>query len=61
MDKKLPSEPQASGKNNGQKNLEMPVSPRPLSLDERLEAFDPAKHGGEYMPAKPVGQEVIPR
>ena len=61
MEKKLPRDPQIAGKSDGKKNSEASVSPKPLSLDERLEAFDPAKHGGEYMAVKPVGQEVIPR
>lgn len=61
MEKKLPSDRQIPEKDNGQKDLETPVSPKLVSLDERLEAFDPVKHGGEYMPAKPVGREVMPR
>lgn len=61
MEKKLPNDRRIPGKNDGTRNLETSVSPRPLSLDERLEAFDPARHGGEYMAAKPVGREVIPR
>lgn len=60
MEKKLPTHRQIPGKNAGTRNFEASVAPKPLSLDERLEAFDPAKHGGEYMPAKPVGREVIP-
>lgn len=35
-----------------------PQPDRPLSLAERLERFDPAVHGGEAMPADPVGHEV---
>ncbi len=31
---------------------------RRLSLAERIEAFDPVRHGGEAMPFKPVGVEV---
>ena len=61
MEKKLPSDPHIPGKSDGKRDLETSVSPKPLSLDERLEAFDPAKHGGEHMAVKPVGQEVIPR
>lgn len=34
-----------------------PVVDAPLSLDERLALFDPARHGGEAMPAAPVGAE----
>ncbi len=30
-----------------------------LSLAQKLEAFDPAKHGGEAMATGPVGVEVI--
>lgn len=61
MKRKLPSDPQTPRKNDGKKNLETSVSTRPLSLDERLEAFDPAKHGGEHMAVKPVGREVMQR
>lgn len=32
---------------------------RKLSLDERLAAFDPKKHGGEVMPSKLVGLEKL--
>ena len=28
-----------------------------LTLAERLELFDPKKHGGEFMATKPVGKE----
>jgi hypothetical protein len=37
------------------------VTPRvdkPLSLAERLALFDPQTHGGEAMPAAPVGNEA---
>jgi antitoxin MazE len=30
-----------------------------LTLDERLAAFDPKKHGGEIMSVKPIGREKI--
>lgn len=30
-----------------------------LSLDQRLAAFDPEKHGGEIMPSGRVGAEVF--
>ena len=32
---------------------------RKLSLNERLAAFDPKKHGGEIMPSKPIDLEKI--
>ena len=35
-----------------------PYGERPLSLADRLALFDPALHGGEAMPAVPVGQEA---
>ncbi len=35
------------------------VGPRKLTLAERLERFDPAKHGGEAMATSPVGAEVF--
>ncbi|HRH86348.1 MAG TPA: AbrB/MazE/SpoVT family DNA-binding domain-containing protein [Rubrivivax sp.] len=31
---------------------------KPLTLAERLARFDPALHGGEAMPAAPVGREA---
>jgi hypothetical protein len=37
------------------------ITPRldkPLSLAERLALFDPQTHGGEAMPAAPVGNEA---
>ena len=34
-----------------------PADDRELSLDERLERFDPERHGGEVMIAQPVGVE----
>jgi antitoxin MazE len=30
-----------------------------LTLEQRLSAFDPIRHGGEEMASKPVGVEVI--
>ncbi|CAM4060990.1 Transcriptional regulator/antitoxin, MazE [Bordetella tumbae] len=36
-----------------------PVGPRKLTLAEKLEKFDPAKHGGEAMAIGPVGAEVL--
>ncbi|MGB5234929.1 MAG: AbrB/MazE/SpoVT family DNA-binding domain-containing protein [Candidatus Macondimonas sp.] len=35
----------------------MPAANPPLSLDERLARFDPARHGGEALPTPPVGAE----
>jgi antitoxin MazE len=32
---------------------------RQLTMDERLRAFDPARHGGEAMAFQPAGQEVL--
>ena len=34
-----------------------PLPDAPLSLDDRLKRFDPARHGGEVMAAEPVGAE----
>ena len=34
-----------------------PIGERKLPLDERLDAFDPKKHGGEVMSSKHVGLE----
>lgn len=31
-----------------------------LSLAQKLAAFDPARHGGEVMPVRPVGKESLP-
>jgi len=61
MEEKQPNSPQNSGKATGTKNPEVSLQVKPLSLDEKLDAFDPAKHGGEFMVAEPVGLEVIPR
>jgi len=36
-----------------------PVGPRKLTLAEKLERFDPAKHGGEAMVTGPIGAEVL--
>ncbi|MBT8569949.1 PbsX family transcriptional regulator [Polynucleobacter paneuropaeus] len=30
-----------------------------LSLSQKLKAFDPEQHGGEVMPSKPIGKEII--
>ena len=35
-----------------------PASPPKLTLAQKLAAFDPKKHGGEAMLARPVGNEV---
>ncbi len=32
---------------------------RKLTLNERLASFDPETHGGEFMPAKPIGLEKL--
>lgn len=61
MEKKLPSGPQNSEITSGVRSAEVSLPVKSLSLDEKLKAFDPAKHGGEYMAAEPVGLEVIPR
>lgn len=34
-----------------------PVADVPLSLEQRLERFDPARHGGEAMASEAVGAE----
>ena len=36
-----------------------PQSPKPLTLAERLERYDPARHGGEAMAAPLIGAENI--
>ena len=36
-----------------------PQSPKPLTLAERLERYDPVLHGGEAMAAPPIGAENI--
>lgn len=36
-----------------------PQSPKPMTLTERLERYDPALHGGELMVAAPIGAEKI--
>lgn len=36
-----------------------PLGPRKLTLAEKLEKYDPAKHGGEAMPTGRVGAEVF--
>ena len=34
-----------------------PVPDIPLTLEQRLARFDPARHGGEVMASQPVGSE----
>ena len=34
-----------------------PLDDEPLTLEQRLARFDPARHGGEEMVATPVGAE----
>lgn len=34
-----------------------PVAEAPLTLEQRLARFDPARHGGEAMLSEPVGAE----
>jgi len=34
-----------------------PLHDAPLSLEQRLARFDPARHGGEAMATEPVGAE----
>ncbi len=34
-----------------------PLDDEPLTLEQRLARFDPARHGGEAMPTEPVGAE----
>jgi antitoxin MazE len=34
-----------------------PVADAPLTLDQRLARFDPARHGGEAMASAPLGAE----
>ena len=37
----------------------MPTGRREMTLGERLERFDPARHGGEAMISSRVGREAI--
>ena len=37
----------------------VPVGTREMTLAERLERFDPARHGGESMPARRAGREEV--
>jgi antitoxin MazE len=34
-----------------------PEAPPPLTLEQRLAQYDVQRHGGEAMPAEPVGAE----
>jgi len=34
-----------------------PVTDAPLTLEQRLECFDPARHGGEVMATQAIGAE----
>jgi len=34
-----------------------PVAEPPLTLEQRLALYDPARHGGEVMAAEPLGAE----
>ena len=35
-----------------------PLDDAPLTLEQRLARFDPARHGGEVMAAEPLGKET---
>ena len=35
----------------------VPIEDSPLTLEQRLARFDPARHGGEVMATEPVGAE----
>ena len=61
MEKKSPNGPESLEKACDIKKAEVSLPVKPRSLEEKLEAFDPAMHGGEYMAVEPVGLEVIPR
>lgn len=37
----------------------VPIGQREMTLAERLQAFDPERHGGEVMATRRVGQEAI--
>jgi antitoxin MazE len=39
--------------------LVKPLGEPRLTLAQKLAAFDPALHGGEFMAARPVGNEVL--
>lgn len=41
---------------NGRVVIE-PLAPNELSLEQRLQRFDPERHGGEAMATAPVGAE----
>lgn len=35
------------------------VQPNKTNLAEKLEAFDPVRHGGESMACEPTGKEIL--
>jgi len=37
----------------------VPLGPREMSLGERLQAFDPKRHGGEAMVSRRAGKEAM--
>lgn len=37
----------------------VPIGPRDMSLAERLQAFDPLRHGGEVMVTRRAGKEAV--
>ena len=41
----------------GDRVIIQPVKDQPLTLDERLALYDPARHGGEVMVCPPLGAE----
>lgn len=41
----------------GGKVIITPVTDVPLTLEQRLESFDPGRHGGEAMVTQPMGAE----
>jgi antitoxin MazE len=41
----------------GRQVIITPVADTPLTLDERLARFDPARHGGEAMASERIGAE----
>jgi antitoxin MazE len=43
----------------GESVLLSAVGPAALSLDQKLAAFDPERHGGEALRSRPVGKEVL--
>ncbi len=43
---------------DGERIIITPAAPRKLTLEEKLAAFDPKIHGGEFSIGKRVGAEV---